>query len=232
MTIPGHMVRDMLDARKALNPRRATGKVSRSGIPIFMKMLYFYGVAQVEGSGDRIIRTVTSVLHTSWQVRTHYESASPEEAEFLIARLNDKELQRIVDLLAQSLEVAASDDLGSFLFGWTALEIFINIFFSQYERAFVDAVTSETSVHGTSRYFECVTEVMKGKYRLVDKFGVVAAALTGETSDADIDRLKCIKKVRDELLHGQDAPVTSLVNTELRELLSTYLLAHLTRSSL
>jgi hypothetical protein len=190
----------------------------------------FDGVARVEGSEDRIIRTVTSDLHTSWQVRTHYESASPEEAEFLIARLSGKELQRIVDLLAQSLVAAPSDDSKSFLFGWTALEIFINKFFSQYERAFVDAVTSETSVHGTSRYFERVTQVMKDKYRLVDKFGVVAAALAGETSDADIDRLKRIKKVRDELLHGQDAPVTSLVNTELRELLSTYLHAHLTRS--
>jgi hypothetical protein len=73
---------------------------------------------------------------------------------------------------------------------------------------------------------------MKDKYRLVDKFGVVAAVLAGETSDADIVQFKRIKKVRDELLHGQEAPVTSLLNTELRELLSKYLRAHLAYISL
>jgi hypothetical protein len=130
-------------------------------------------------------------------------------------------------LVARSLDTAAEDDFKSFIFGWTALEIFINKVFSQYERTFVDALTSEASVRGATQYFERVTQVMKDKYRLVDKFSVIATILTGENSDADIDKLKHIKKVRDALLHGQDIPGASLPNNELRELVSKYLRAHL-----
>jgi hypothetical protein len=192
----------------------------------------FDGVARIEGNDGEIIRTASARRDIRFQVRSHYKEASPQEAVSLIARLDNEELSRIISLMARSLDTAAEDDFRSFLFGWTALEIFINKVFGQYEKAFVAAVTSETSVHGASRYFERITQVMKDKYRLLDKFGVVAAALAGETSDADIDQFERIKKVRDELLHGQDAPVTSLLNTELRELLSKYLRAHLTRTSL
>lgn len=52
LTIPGHMVRDMLDPRKALDPRKTTGKVFRSGIPIFMKMLYFEGLSTVNATSE------------------------------------------------------------------------------------------------------------------------------------------------------------------------------------
>lgn len=188
----------------------------------------FDGVARHEGDDDQIIRSVSATSNVRWQVRTSYASATPEEAESLIARLEKKELTRITDLLARSLDTAAEDDFRSFIFGWTALEIFINKVFNQYERDFVDVVTAQPSIHGAPRYFERVTEVMKHKYRLVDKFGVIAAILVGKTSDADIDELRRIKKVRDNLLHGQDVPVTSLLNTQLRELVSKYLLAHLT----
>jgi ribosomal 50S subunit-associated protein YjgA (DUF615 family) len=127
--------------------------------------------------------------------------------------------------------MAAGDDFRSFLFGWTALEIFINKVFSQYEKVLIDAVASEVTVHGASRYFERITQVMKDKYRLVDKFGVVSGVLAGETSDGAVVHFKRIKKVRDDLLHGQDAAVTSLINTELRELVSRYLRAHLSQTS-
>jgi hypothetical protein len=187
----------------------------------------FDGVGRVEGSDGQIIRTVSSMRVVSWQVRTHYESASPAEAEFLARQLERTELKRVVNLFARSLDSAADDDFRSFLFGWTALEIFINKVFSQYERVLVEAVNSQVTVHGVSRYFERITQVMKNKYRLVDKFSVVAGVLAGETSDADVDQFKRIKKARDELLHGQDVAVTSLINTELRELLSRYLRAHL-----
>jgi hypothetical protein len=187
----------------------------------------FDGVGRVEGSDGQIIRTVSSMRVVSWQVRTHYESAPPAEAEFLVRQLERTELKRVVNLFARSLDSAADDDFRSFLFGWTALEIFINKVFSQYEKVLVEAVNSQVTVHGVSRYFERITQVMKDKYRLVDKFSVAAGVLAGETSDADVDQFKRIKKARDELLHGQDVAVTSLINTELRELLSRYLRAHL-----
>jgi hypothetical protein len=187
----------------------------------------FDGVARVEGSGEPIVRSVGVSAEMGWAVRSHYKSVSPEEAEALIARLDRKELNRITNLLARSLNTAAEDKFRSFVFGWTALEIFINKVFRQYEKAFVDAVISEADVDGASRYFERVTQVMEDKYRLVDKFSVIAAVLCGESSDADIDQLKRIKKARDNLVHGQDILETSLPNTELRELMSKYLREHI-----
>jgi hypothetical protein len=58
----------------------------------------FDGVDRVEGSDGQIIRTVSSVRVASWQVRTHYESASPAEAEFLISQLERTDLNRVVKL--------------------------------------------------------------------------------------------------------------------------------------
>jgi hypothetical protein len=52
MTIPGSIIRDMLDPRKVLDPRKATGKVFRSGTPIYMKMLYFEGLSSLDASGE------------------------------------------------------------------------------------------------------------------------------------------------------------------------------------
>lgn len=104
---------------------------------------------------------------------------------------------------------------------------FFNKVFRDYERAFVDGLVSGASVHGASRYFARITEVMKDKYNPVDKFSVIAAVLTGESSDADIENFKRIKKIRDNLFHGQDVPETSLPNAELQSLLNKYFRNHL-----
>jgi hypothetical protein len=91
-------------------------------------------------------------------------------------------LERVSNLFVQSLN-PEYDDFRRFIFGWSALEILVNKVFRDYERAFVDELVSGASVHGASRYFARITEVMKDKYSLVDKFGVIASVLTGEASD-------------------------------------------------
>lgn len=45
VTMPGHMVGDMLDPKKAFDPRNGVGTVYRSGIPIYKKILYFEGLS-------------------------------------------------------------------------------------------------------------------------------------------------------------------------------------------
>jgi len=193
----------------------------------------FDGVARVEGKQRQIIRSVSVSAVLNWQERSHYKSVSSEETESLITRLDTKELNRITNLLARSLDTAGEDDFRSFIFGWTAFEIFINKVFGKYERSFVDAVTSKANVHGASRYFERVTQVMKGRYSLVDKFSVIASILLGgEDSDADVERFSHIKKARDTLLHGEDVSGIPLLNTELRELVSEYLRRHINYTSI
>lgn len=135
-------------------------------------------------------------------------------------------LDRVSNLFVQSMNLEY-DDFRRFIFGWSALEILVNKVFRYYERAFVDELVSGAIVHGASRYFARITEVMKGKFSLVDKFGVIAAILAGEASDTDVERFKRIKKVRDNLFHGQDVLETSLSNAELQSLLSKYFRNHL-----
>jgi hypothetical protein len=135
-------------------------------------------------------------------------------------------LERVSNLFVQSMNLE-HDDFRRFIFGWTALEILINKVFRNYERTFVDELVSGASVHGAPRYFTRITEVMKDKYRLVDKFSVIASILADESSDADIEQFKLIKGVRDDLFHGQDVLETSLPNAELQSLLSKYFRTHL-----
>jgi len=139
---------------------------------------------------------------------------------------NEGGLERVSSLFAQSMDLQY-DDFRRFIFGWSALEILVSKVFRDYERAFVDELVSGARVHGASRYFGRITEVMKDKYSLVDKFGVIAAVLTGEASGADIENFKRIKKIRDNLFHGQDVPETSLPNAELQSLLGKYFRSHL-----
>lgn len=139
---------------------------------------------------------------------------------------NERGLERVSSLFVQSMDLEY-DDFRRFILGWSALEILINKVFRDYERAFVDELVSGASVHGASRYFTRITEVMKDKYTLVDKFSVIAAVLAGESSDADIENFKRIKKIRDNLFHGQDAPETPLPKAELQALLNKYFRSHL-----
>jgi hypothetical protein len=83
------MIRDMLDPRKALDPRKVIGSVFRSGIPIYMTMLYFEGLSTPGATHE-----LNSVLkqyqeHTDQILRnspllTDLDIEDPEDAESAI----------------------------------------------------------------------------------------------------------------------------------------------------
>jgi hypothetical protein len=108
----------------------------------------------------------------------------------------DHDLERVNRLLVSSLQ-SERDTMRSFLDAWTAMEILINKTFKSYE----------------GRY----------KYPLVDKFRLLASRLCPENADEDVRQLTRVKKIRDNLLHGQDIDEASLPVRTVQDLARRYL---------
>lgn len=68
---------------------------------------------------------------------------------------------------------------------------------------------------------------MADKYRLTDKFLVIAASLSPDTADSDAAEFARVKKVRDEFLHGQDIE-PPFPTAAIQALAKAYLRRHLT----
>jgi hypothetical protein len=195
---------------------------------------YFYveydGLARIEEDGKRY-RSAGAYMTVSYQIRTYYRDANPEEAESLIAALDKQNLSRVVRLLASSLD-SKNDKLRRFIFGWTALEIFVNKFFDGHRQTFV---SDKTEIPTTSRYSQRVASAVEtGEYKPLDKFIIIAAVLIGVASNSDIveldddaDEFQRLKRIRNEFFHGEDISENTLPDAEVREFLSKYMLKHI-----
>jgi hypothetical protein len=139
---------------------------------------------------------------------------------------SEPNLSRVVHLLVTSL--ALDDDrLRAFLSAWSALEILIAKLFSAYEAQFFDAMASSSAPVGQRKYVGRIREVMKDKYRLTDKFALIASQLDPSSSDADIESFARTKDQRDRLLHGDDIPERQFMIRDAQRLARKYLRLHL-----
>ena len=142
-----------------------------------------------------------------------------------LSRGNEK-LGTVLRLLKLSLETE-KDKLRSFLFGWSAIEIFINTVFKKYENEifteFSEGLQSELRV----TYLKRIREVMKDKNRLTDKFSVIALRLCMKDADNDVKAFKKVKEVRNNLFHRSMADESKLSVTDIHALLVKYLQLHL-----
>jgi hypothetical protein len=147
-------------------------------------------------------------------------------AEWLEALLNASEFERVIRLHFSSLE-AGSDTLRSFLAAWSALEIFVSKVFTAYEDQLFDDLERQSEAEAYRSYLRRIVEVMKDKYRLADKFSVVAVRLAPDDADDDLTIFRRAKKLRDDLAHGQDVDEDALPASAVRSLLLKYLSLHL-----
>lgn len=133
-------------------------------------------------------------------------------------------------LLTQSLE-ATQDDLRAFMTAWSALEILTNKIFSLYEHKFITGIADGHNSHGVNTFLERIKDVMKDKYRLTDKFSLIASFLSGDIA-GDIELFKRMKKQRDDISHGKEFDEEGLPVEDARKMAAKYLLSHMRETEL
>jgi hypothetical protein len=69
----------------------------------------------------------------------------------------------------------------------------------------------------------------EGKYRLRDRFSLIAASLDTEDADSDVEDFVAAKKSRDAIAHGQELPDSELPVRPVHRILGKYLRLHATR---
>ncbi len=136
-------------------------------------------------------------------------------------------LDRVVRLWHSALE--KGDNLRAFLSSWNGLEIFIGKVFNEYEALTFDGLAGDLQRSSIQRYLRRIRDVMKDKYRLTDRFGLVAAHLSPSESDVDFATFSKAKDDRDSLSHGQDVDEDELPVLEVQALTRKYLRLHLER---
>ncbi len=154
-------------------------------------------------------------------------AAALSNATKWIPRLVDYEnLARPISLAVTSID-RTTDSLQGFLAAWSALEIFVNVTFKErYNSLWHDAM--QTGAPDAARpIFRRINEVMSDKYRLTDKFLLIASLLNTGAAEADAREFGTLKKVRDNLLHGQ--PTAHLPTEAVHHLLFKYISLHLDR---
>jgi hypothetical protein len=145
-----------------------------------------------------------------------------------ILKLHDAEFRslRFYRLLRASYDRKTSD-LQRFVAAWSAIEIFINSTFkSHYEERWFNIMENGAPAAAT-QVFERFKEVMKDKYRLADKF-LIIASLLDPASAADNDQVfREAKAKRDDFFHGKDIPVEALPTASVQHVLRELIKLHL-----
>lgn len=139
-------------------------------------------------------------------------------------------LRDVARLFTRALAEEA-DPLLSFLSAWSSLEIFVNKNFKQYEELVLARLSAGEQPAAPPRLVERIRVVMSDKYRLTDKFSVIANELGDLEVDADQATFEAVKGIRDKLLHGEDIALRDLPTVEALRLLRKYVGFHLQRAA-
>jgi hypothetical protein len=151
-----------------------------------------------------------------------------EAAKRISKVISDKTLVRPASLLFTSLN-RTTDPLQAFIAAWSALEIFVNATFkATYESQWFD-IMENGAPDAAKPVFERFKDVMKDRYRLADKFLIIASVLDASIATADADEFRRLRIIRDALLHGLETPV-HLPTEATQSLLSKYMLLHIDKT--
>lgn len=148
-----------------------------------------------------------------------------EITKFIGLSNSNQQLKTPFRLFTQSL-ATTQDNLRSFISAWSALEIFTNKVFSIYEEQFIANIADDHNSLGVNQFLTRIKSVMKDKYRLTDKFTLIASFLSNEIEE-DIELFKCMKKLRDDISHGKEFNEETLPVEDARKLTAKYLRSHM-----
>lgn len=188
------------------------------------------GMYLTEDSGRIVYSFTPTVSAATISVST---GLTPDRASRISARY--QRLQQVGDMetlqrLFTQMADTEADPLKAFLAGWAALEIFVAKSFKTYEERFLSPLKNAGQSTLRERFFQRVREVMKDKYRLTDKFVVVAAVLFPDEADHvvlhDFETFRQLKELRDSIYHGEEFSEKNLPVYELAAVLRRYVVAH------
>lgn len=139
--------------------------------------------------------------------------------------MRDKTMERPCSLANTSFN-RGTDPLQAFIAAWSSLEIFVNASFKAvYEGRWFGIMEGGAPV-AAQPVFKRFKDVMSDKYRLADKFLVIAAVLDADAAAADAEEFQRLKKVRDDLLHALETPA-HLPTEAVQKLFLKYMRLHL-----
>ena len=135
-------------------------------------------------------------------------------------------IARPVSLLITSLD-DDTEKLQAFIAAWSAVEIFVNATFKATYEADWFAIMEDGAPSSAKPIFERLKDVMSDKYRLADKFLVIAAVLDSGAAAEDAAEFVRLKKFRDSLLHALEMPSSPLPTESVQKLMMKYMKLHL-----
>ena len=187
----------------------------------------------LSGAEGRTTYSITFQMNARAYVSSRLtDEASRSVSDRFVLVSAQPEFRSVCRLYAQMAE-NEDEPLKAFLYGWSALEILISKMFIAFEEEFMSPLVGGAQARLRERFLRRVQEVMKDKYRLVEKFTCVTVALFPDAADADVgdylEQFERLKRMRDKLLHGEDVPEKTLPIHELSGLLRRYVLAYLGR---
>lgn len=154
------------------------------------------------------------------------KEAIDEAISLAPALLANNKIARPISLLTTSLE-DVTNELQTFISAWSALEIFVNTTFKETYQKHWFKIMKSGAPDSANPVFERFEIVMKDKYRLADKFLIIASVLDPDNAAKDTDKFVGLKKVRDGLLHALDTPSSPLPIDAIQNLLLKYMKLHL-----
>jgi hypothetical protein len=161
-------------------------------------------------------------------IRSSMPPGLKESIELQFAELlGAPDLETAMRLYADSL-IQNEDYLRSFLAAWTAIEVFTNKVFPQYEKDGLPISKDELPA-AMLAYLKRVREVMKDKYTLANKFTLISYALELPDLDRAVAQFVEAIKQRDRLSHGEQIEERLLPISDVQRLLRELVLRHLRR---
>jgi len=163
-------------------------------------------------------------IPTSWDPETlkHFRAT-------VRGALHSKNLDRVQRLFGHHVN-PDSDAFRAFLFGWVSLEVLVNRVYEEQRKHFFDEVRSNSATLFMKRFFDRAISVLdeQDRIRLTDKFNIIAAfQKNSAAAEKAVETFVRLKKIRDNLFHGDDLDESNLPVEELFNLLAKYLSAYL-----
>ena len=151
--------------------------------------------------GDRVIYSLSLKARGTLLAGQAIADAEVDRvADYIRAANKGVDLTSVFGLLQPAVD-GSTEPLRGFVAAWTALEIFTNKTFKSYEQQWFDEATrGRTSLEVS--HLTRIRAMIKDKYRLLDKFTMVATMLDSAGAEQDVGAFKGLKEIRDDLFHG------------------------------